>query len=135
MVKQNNQTITFDYDGLKRTNKISYSDFSADSVRYAYDNNNNVTSITYPRGFKVGYEYDVLDRLIRVYNAATNANYATYTYLKDGRLLQQTNGNGTKTIYHYDAVGSFTGVVANIVHAKAVCRNQAVITLLVCNAV
>lgn len=111
--KQNTGTITFGYDGLKRTNKIGYSDFVADTVRYEYDNNNNVTAIIYPHGFKVGYLYDELDRLKRVYNTATNADYATYTYYNDGRLKQQTNGNGTKTIYHYDAAGRLDSI-ANI---------------------
>jgi RHS repeat-associated protein len=107
-ITRNGKILTFEYDALKRTTKIKYNDFTANNsngVSYSYDENNNITSITYPSGFKVGYQYDALDRLIRVYNFTTNANFALYSYLSDGRLSVQTNGNGTKTEYSYDSYG------------------------------
>ncbi len=104
------KTITFGYDLLKRTNSISYNDFGTNTVLYDYDNNSNVTAITYPGGFKVGYQYDALDRLIRVYNFITNNNFAAYTYYNDGRLKDQINGNGTKTVYRYDTYGRLDSI-------------------------
>jgi RHS repeat-associated protein len=104
------KTITFNYDALKRTNSIAYDDFAGNTVLYDYDNNNNVTAMTYPGGFKVGYAYDSLDRLVRVYNFTTNNNFATYTYYKDGRLKDQVNGNGTKTAYRYDGFGRLDSI-------------------------
>ena len=118
------KTITFGYDLLKRTNSITYDDFGGNTVLYEYDNNSNVTAITYPGGFKVGYEYDALDRLIRVYNFTNNNNFATYTYYNDGRLKDQVNGNGTKTVYRYDgygrldSIGNYTSSNANIASYK-----------------
>lgn len=109
-ISKGSTTINFGYDALKRTNSIIYNDFTGNNVQYAYDNNSNVTAITYPGGFKVGYEYDSLDRLKRVYHFASNSNYATYTYYKDGRLKTQTNGNGTKTIYGYDSYGRLDSI-------------------------
>lgn len=118
------KTITFGYDLLKRANSITYDDFGGNTVLYEYDNNSNVTAITYPGGFKVGYAYDALDRLIRVYNFTTNNNFATYTYYNDGRLKDQVNGNGTKTVYRYDgfgrldSIGNYKSTNANIASYK-----------------
>lgn len=113
-ITRNGKTLTFGYDALKRVNQVKYNDAivnnNTNGVRYTYDANDNITSIEYPNGFKVGYEYDALDRLIRVYNFANNSNFATYTYYNDGRLNQQTNGNGTKTIYSYDSYGRVNGI-------------------------
>lgn len=120
----NNKTIQFGYDALKRTNSISYNDYPGNTVQYEYDNNSNVTAITYPGGFKVGYAYDELDRLKQVYNFTTGTNYAQYTYYKDGRLKDQLNGNGTQTVYRYDvlgrldSIGNFTSTNANIASYK-----------------
>ena len=107
-ITRSGRTIAFEYDNLKRTTRVKYNDFSSNNtagVQYTYDANNNITSITYPTGFKVGYGFDALDRLTRVYNFATNTDYCTYSYLTDGRISQQTNANGTKTIYSYDSFG------------------------------
>jgi len=107
----NNSAIAFEYDDLKRTKQVIYTDGSySDAVQYEYDNNNNVTAILYPGGFKIGYQYDALDRLLRVYNSADNSNFAQYSYYNDGRLQTQTNGNGTQTIYHYDAYGRLDSI-------------------------
>ncbi len=106
--KENGKVITYEYDGLKRVKQIKYNDYAANGsqgVKYDYDANSNITAITYPDGFKVGYSYDNLDRLIRVFNTQNNATYASYSYLKDGRLSTQTNGNSTKMVYRYDNLG------------------------------
>lgn len=113
-ITRNSKTLTFGYDALKRVTQVKYNDAivnnNTNGVKYTYDANDNITSIEYPNGFKVGYEYDALDRLIRVYNFANNSNFATYSYYNDGRLNQQTNGNGTKTIYSYDSYGRVSGI-------------------------
>lgn len=112
-ITRNSKTITFGYDALKRIVQVKYNDFAlngSNGVKYTYDNNDNITAIEYPDGFKVGYEYDAADRLTRVYNFANSSNFAEYTYLSDGRLQQQTNGNGTKTIYSYDSYGRVSGI-------------------------
>lgn len=113
-ITRNGKILTFGYDALKRVNQVKYNDAivnnNTNGVKYTYDANDNITSIEYPNGFKVGYEYDALDRLIRVYNFANNNNFAAYSYYNDGRLNQQTNGNGTKTIYSYDSYGRVNGI-------------------------
>lgn len=50
-ISRNGKTIGFEYDALKRTTRVKYNDFAANGstgVQYAYDNNNNVTRVTYP---------------------------------------------------------------------------------------
>lgn len=103
-INKNGKAITYSYDALKRITSVNYNDFAANTVGYEYDNNNNITKITYPNGIGVKYTYDANNRLTVVKDNSNNP-WATYNYLQDGRLNTQTNRNGTMVKYFYDAAG------------------------------
>ena len=100
-----NYVLTYNYDLLKR---ISKTNIDGKDVQYAYDNNNNLSTLTYPDGKVVTYTYDNNDRLSTVVDWASRTT--TYTYDNDGKLLNFTLPNGMKCIYSYDAAGRMTGM-------------------------
>jgi RHS repeat-associated protein len=106
-VTKDGKTLTFGYDGFSRMTSVKYSDFSGNEVRYAYDANGNVTSLTYPGGKTVSYAYDALNRLTSVTD--WNSRTTTYGYLKDGRPQSIAYPNGMTVSYTYDAAGRQTG--------------------------
>jgi RHS repeat-associated protein len=99
-------TITFDYDDLNRL--IAVIDHNSKTVTYSYDNNSNVTSITYPNGEQVTYTYDALNRMKTVTD--WNNQTTEYFYLADGRLDYMSYPNGIQTDYTYDDAGRITGL-------------------------
>lgn len=109
-INKNGKAITYTYDALKRIASVQYNDFANNTVGYEYDNNSNITKITYPNNVAVLYEYDANNRLKKVKDA-TNLAWATYTYLLDGRLNTQTNRNGTIVKYFYDAAARMDSMV------------------------
>lgn len=100
-----NYVLDYDYDLLKRISKTT---LDSRAVQYAYDNNNNLNTLTYPDGKTVTYSYDSNDRLSTVTDWANRTT--TYSYDDDGKLLNYTLPNGMKCIYTYDAVGRMTGM-------------------------
>ena len=100
-----NYVLDYDYDLLKRISKTT---LDSRAVQYAYDNNNNLTTLTYPDGKTVTYSYDNNDRLSTVTDWANRTT--TYSYDDDGKLLNYTLPNGMKCIYTYDAAGRMTGM-------------------------
>ncbi|NBB20425.1 hypothetical protein GVN20_13750 [Runella sp. CRIBMP] len=100
-----NYILDYDYDLLKRISKTT---LDSKAVQYAYDNNNNLTTLTYPDGKTVTYGYDNNDRLSTVTDWANRTT--TYSYDDDGKLLNYTLPNGMKCIYTYDAAGRMTGM-------------------------
>jgi RHS repeat-associated protein len=100
-----NYVLDYDYDVLKR---ISKTRIDNKDILYAYDNNNNLSTLTYPDGKIVTYTYDSNDRLTNI-SDWLNRN-TTYTYDDDGKLLNYTLPNGMKCIYSYDAAGRMTGM-------------------------
>ena len=109
-INRNGKAITYTYDALKRITAVNYNDFAGNTVSYVYDNNNNITRITYPNGIAVNYVYDNNNRLTNVKDGAS-IDWASYTYLADGRLNTQTNRNGTQVKYFYDAAGRMDSMV------------------------
>ncbi len=103
-----NYVLDYDYDLLKRISKTTLDN---KAVQYAYDNNNNLTTLTYPDGKTVNYTYDNNDRLTTVIENWSGTNRTTtYNYDDDGKLLNYTLPNGMKCIYTYDAAGRMTGM-------------------------
>jgi RHS repeat-associated protein len=100
-----NHILDYDYDVLKR---ISKTNIDNKDVLYAYDNNNNLTTLTYPDGKTVTNTYDNNDRLTTVTDWLNRST--TYAYDDDGKLLNYTLPNGMKCIYTYDAAGRMTGM-------------------------
>lgn len=109
-ITRNGKAITYTYDALKRITAVNYNDFANNTVGYEYDNNNNITKITYPNGVAVKYDYDANNRLT-VVKDNNNTPWAIYNYLADGRLNTQTNANGTLVKYFYDAAGRMDSMV------------------------
>jgi hypothetical protein len=105
-VEQDDKKLSFTYDGFNRITAVTYNDFANNNVRYSYDDNGNVTALTYPDGKTVRYEYDGLNRL----TAMTDWKGQTirYTYDRDSRLTRTDYPNGMHTAYAYDAGGRLT---------------------------
>jgi RHS repeat-associated protein len=106
-VTKDGRTLTFGYDGFGRTNSVQYSDFSGNTVGYAYDDNGNIIAVTYPDGKSVTYAYDNLNRLTSVTD--WNGRVISYSYLKDSRPQSATYPNGMTVNYTYDNAGRQTG--------------------------
>ena len=102
-ISGNGQTLTYNYDGFNRVSSVSYSGSSSNTVSYGYDDNDNLTSMTYPGGNKVSYQYDNLDRLTSV--KAWNGKQVSYSYRKDGQLSSISYPNGMRTAFSYDEAG------------------------------
>jgi YD repeat-containing protein len=89
----------------------TYTNANSETIRYAYDKNGNLISLTYPAigslpAARVTYTYDNRDRLSTVTD--WNARTTTYTWDAAGRLTQVLRPNGTKRILRWDAPGQLT---------------------------
>jgi len=95
------KSMTHTYDGLGRLLKNIGA--ASQTTTYAYDKNDNVTSITDPLNGVTAQAYDALDRLI----ASTDpANGATdYAYDNQDNLTSVTDPRGIATAYVYDGFG------------------------------
>ncbi|KJS02036.1 MAG: hypothetical protein VR68_03985, partial [Peptococcaceae bacterium BRH_c4a] len=100
-VKDNNGTITREYDVLNRVKK--YTDSRGNVIQYGYDTVGNLTALTYPGGRQVRYEYDAANRLTRVTDWAGRAT--SYEYDANSRLVRTTRPNGTVLTADYNAAG------------------------------
>ncbi|RJQ17952.1 MAG: hypothetical protein C4560_07885, partial [Nitrospiraceae bacterium] len=80
---------------------VSQTDVNGFAVGYKYDENSNLTELTYPGNKKVIYTYTALNQLETV-TIDWLSQTATYNYDDAGRLTGLTNFNGTVTTYGYD---------------------------------
>ena len=111
--------LTFFYDGFNRMTMVDYeSKTTSNTVRYAYDDNSNVTAITYPNDKQVKYQYDNLNRMTQLTD--WKGNTVKYTYCKDSKLSKVTYQNGMHTDYTYDAVGRLTGKSTTLANGTVV---------------
>lgn len=106
-ISNTNGTLTMYYDVNDRLDY--YTDYYGNTVGYGYDNNNNVTTITYPGSKTVTYTYDAVNRCTQVKD--WNNKTTNYTYLADDRISKITLPNSCYTDYSYDAAGRMTGIV------------------------
>jgi len=73
---------------------------------YGYDNQDNLTAVTDPRGIATAYVYDGFGRVIQT--ASPDAGTTVYVYDKADNLTQKTDGRGVVTNYGYDALSRIT---------------------------
>ena len=66
-------------------------------LKYGYDGNRNVTSLTDVTGKTVRYRYDVMNRLEGVEDAEQGVELAGYQYTGFGQIRSQEYGNGNCT--------------------------------------
>jgi YD repeat-containing protein len=131
LVNQTNpdgSTVSYAYD--PRGYLLSATD-SQGTTTLTYDDNNQLTQITYPNGRFLRYSYDAAGRRTHMVDQdglATNYSYdavgrlaeltdgndnliVTYTYDEVGRLSREDKGNGTYSTYTYDAASQLTNLV------------------------
>jgi RHS repeat-associated protein len=106
-ITKGGKTLTYDYNGYSEVTGVTYSDFSNNTVNYAYDANGNITSITCSGNKTVNYTYDNLNRIKSVKD--WNNNTITYNYKRDSRLESISYPNGMTATYAYDNAGRQTG--------------------------
>jgi RHS repeat-associated protein len=106
---------SYTYDAAHRLTSSTFTylynpyDFA---VSYSkYDENSNLTELTYPGNKKVIYTYDELNRLKTVtIDWLTPKQTATYYYDDAGRLNYVVNFNGSITDYGYDNADRLTSL-------------------------
>jgi RHS repeat-associated protein len=104
---ENGKTITRSYDELNRV--TSYTDEDGSTIGYEYDDNSNLTRLTYPGGTKyVDYSYDSHNRLTQVTDWAGRTS--RFEYDLAGRLTKITRPNETVRNVFYDAAGHVTEI-------------------------
>jgi RHS repeat-associated protein len=93
-----------DYDELGRV--IAVRGNSGQNVRYTYDGNGNVTSVTDALGRRTTYQYDALNRLV----GSVDPAYAgtAFEYDSGDRLTKVTDARGKATSYVYNGMGQLT---------------------------
>lgn len=102
-----NSNYKYSYDAFGRIIEVFYSS-PAHTVKYEYDDNDQITKIIYPDGKFIAYVYDASNRLIQI-NSSWRGMIKQYSY-KNTRLQQEVNGNGTKTNYIYDIAGRLISI-------------------------
>jgi RHS repeat-associated protein len=78
----------------------SVTDQLGHTTTYSYDADGNVTSVTDPNNNTWSYTYDADNRLTEV--TAPDLSTTTYAYDQVGNLTSRTDANGNATIYAYD---------------------------------
>ena len=70
---------------------------------YAYNENGEISAITYPDGKTVGYEYDALGRMVKV--TGRDGGETVYEYDAQGSVTQVARADGSVTTAEYDLAG------------------------------
>ena len=103
-------TTSYGYDARYR--RTSMADGANDVTVYAFDNNNNVTSMTDPLKANdvTTYAYDELNKLLSVDESARGGSKTYYQYDNDRNLSLTTDALGHATAYAFDALNRVTKV-------------------------
>jgi len=114
VIPQPENYITHDiYDGIDRLLKYTQH-YPAEigggsySVETEYDENSNITKLTYPHGYEAYYFYDKNDRLIRVED--NKGNVIEYIRRTDGLPERIVLPNGYQKYYTYDNAGRLENI-------------------------
>ncbi len=101
----NNSTYTYDLAGrrVSETRVLAGAPGGVVTTRYAYDLDDNVTSVTDPNGNVTTFHHDDFYRVTKETSPVTGMT--TYAYDPDGNVLSSVNANGTTATYTYDALG------------------------------
>jgi RHS repeat-associated protein len=106
------------YDALNR--ETSVKDALNRTLNYAYDNEQNVTKITYPAGKVVSYGYLKNDWMSEMKDPA--GLVTSYNYDKVGNNTEIRNPNNTLSTYKYDAVNRVRSIqnmnLANVTNSS-----------------
>jgi YD repeat-containing protein len=101
-------TTTLNYDDNNQLTQITYP--NGRSLSYSYDAAGRRTQMVNQDGYTVTYGYDAAGRLTTVSDGGVNP-LVIYSYDSVGRLEQEVNGNGTTTTYSYDAASQLTNLI------------------------
>ena len=117
------RTTTYTYTGDDLTQEVGP---TGATIRYAYNANHQMTSITDPEGNVVSYTYDANGRtLTKTY---LGDKTTTYTYDTDNRKTTVTDPLGNTTVYDYDAAGNITKVTDALGNATTYTYQQGMMT-------
>jgi YD repeat-containing protein len=75
-------------------------------TQYGYDNQDNLTSVTDPKGNITQYTYDDFGRRIKVISPDTGTTI--YSHDEAGNISQKSDARGTEVSYTYDALNRLT---------------------------
>lgn len=106
-VLQAGLTITRTYDALNRVD--TYNDGRGHTLGYGYDNNGNLTSLTYEAGKTVTYVYDGRNRLTDITD--WTGRHTVLSYDGAGRLVSVMRPNGTVRTNTWDDAGQLKAVM------------------------
>jgi len=118
---EGDQITRFYYDVDGRIASIE--DSLGNSISMAWDDSNNLTSLTDQNDKTTKYTYDVMGNLLSVTDALSNATRYTYggTYNK---LASVTNTNGYTTTYEYDSSGNLVSGADPLDHTTVYTYNS-----------
>ena len=102
----NGAGVRYGYDGLGR---LLSEATAVGTVGYGYDVNSNMTSITWPDGFRLNYGYDTTGAVTQV-TEATGFSLANVGWDGLGRLSSIGRGNGASTSLSYDAASRLSSL-------------------------
>ncbi|MHB1176596.1 MAG: RHS repeat-associated core domain-containing protein, partial [Sulfuriferula sp.] len=122
------------YDQSDR--KVSSTDAGGNVTAYQYDAAGNLTQITSPDNYTLGFEYDEANHLVKAYDQENHSvtrsldlegkprtvtdpngntvNYVYYDASRDGRLKQTLDAANHATTFDYDANGNVVSVTDNL---------------------
>ena len=103
---------SFSYDIYGNITEQSRNDLGVlSSTRYTYNDDNNISSITYPDSTVITYQRDAIERITSIDCSDCGGNTSIITnrrYRADGMLSSQTFGNGLAENRSYDLQGRLT---------------------------
>ena len=103
---------TYEFDAAGNITQVTRAINSVNYVtQYAYDNRDQITTITYPDGRSVTYSRDSLSRITQVtstLNGVVTTLLSNRSYRADGLPTAQTFGNGVAETRSYDLQGRLT---------------------------
>src|SRR5262249_736321 len=108
--------VRYTYDARYRT--ITATNGAGETTAFSYDANNNLTSMTAPRGVNAGqnidpsftttYRYDELNSLLSVDQTALGGGVTQYVYDANRNVIAQQDANGNLVTYAYDKLNRLT---------------------------
>ena len=99
-----NYTYAYDLAGRRLSETRALAGASGGSIvtKYAYDLDDNITSVTDPNNNVTTFLFDDFDRVVR--ETSPVSGITSYTYDADANLALTVNSNGTTAVYTYDAL-------------------------------
>jgi RHS repeat-associated protein len=114
------------YDDFGRVlSEIKFIDGQTFTTSTQYNIANNVSSITYPSGYKIKMNYSSIGDLLSVTNDGGSVTmYSLPTTNQNGQITSYKSGNNKTTNLSYDAYGMLTNISASGVQNYEVLFNQ-----------